>query len=502
MHILEDSHSAQTRISDVTYVTLQLTESAGNRFRMRGEFGRANTATANGRVYTEQLLMREIRRLRPLIEKRRLFGELDHPSDGGTKLQRVSHVITDLRLEGGIVVGEAEILDTTAGRELKAILAAGCQVGVSSRGYGTTRTEGGKDIVQDDFRLATYDVVADPADRDAWPDIVREGVEHGDPAEDFRAQIEAERQDAVEAATYALEQRFAKALVEHLAALRPAVEAAVQERLMRDPAVGGARRILEELAGVLAPYTTTLHEQGILATAQEAAREAKQSLVNVLADLKRLQAENAELDGLARDLGYQLYLERTLQGDPDASLVVKALGDLKQYASVADFKKRVEEVRQDLAARKEKLAKEQEELEAAQAAAEAEQKRLRKEAREAERENKRLAEENAKLKARVYLDGKIAARPDARALVKMFEEQGITTRKGVDALLESTARRAPARDSNVRDRVRAGLQRGASPTPISEETGRRSSSTGPGSPGYNGTQLDVEEFRSRAGIRD
>lgn len=94
-------------------------------------------------------------------------------SDGRTQFQRVSHILRDIHLdENGAVIGEIEILDTARGKDLKAIIGAGGSVGVSSRGTGTTRKrEDGADVVNDDYTLITYDVVADPAHSGAYPDV-------------------------------------------------------------------------------------------------------------------------------------------------------------------------------------------------------------------------------------------------------------------------------------------------------------------------------------------
>jgi hypothetical protein len=79
-------------------------------------------------------------------------------------LNRVAHIVTKLWLEDGKVFGEAEILDTDPGRNLQALLKAGCKVGVSSRGYGSTKpNDKGEDVVQEDYKLVTFDFVAEPA---------------------------------------------------------------------------------------------------------------------------------------------------------------------------------------------------------------------------------------------------------------------------------------------------------------------------------------------------
>ncbi len=158
---------------------VESTDASGvSRVMVRGEFGRADKATANKRLYPHSLWESQITRLKDKMGARKVLGELDHPDDGRTSLQRVSHVMTSLTLDGDIVIGEAEILDTAKGRDLKAILSAGVPVGVSSRGYGSTKPNAkGEEGVQEDFNLVTFDFVAEPADSTAYPDVFFEGVE-------------------------------------------------------------------------------------------------------------------------------------------------------------------------------------------------------------------------------------------------------------------------------------------------------------------------------------
>lgn len=143
----------------------------------RGQFGKADIPTANKRVYPRKLWERELKTLAPRMEKREIFGELDHPADGATKLQRVSHLVTKAELTpDGQIIGEAVILpDTRGGRQLMAILKNGGRVGVSSRGFGSVHTnEEGYDIVQDDYQLMTWDFVADPAATGSYPKFTNE----------------------------------------------------------------------------------------------------------------------------------------------------------------------------------------------------------------------------------------------------------------------------------------------------------------------------------------
>jgi len=163
---------------DTVPVRFQLVESKSGRPVIRGIFGRVDTPTNNRRVYSEAIMRQNLVRLEEDINRRRVFGELDHPADGRTRLNRVSHIITKLEInENKEIIGTAEILNTDAGRNLRAIIDAGGEVGVSSRGVGTTKTEASGDKhVNEDFRLMTFDVVAEPATSGAYPKFHMEGV--------------------------------------------------------------------------------------------------------------------------------------------------------------------------------------------------------------------------------------------------------------------------------------------------------------------------------------
>ena len=145
--------------------------------KVRGVFQRADEQNKNGRVYSGPLLMREMSKLQDSIDNRRLVGELDHPSHDAVKLSQVSHLITKLEMKGKEVIGEAEILDTPMGKVAQALIKGGVQVGISSRGMGTlSEGEDGRHYVNEDFRLITWDLVADPSTRGAYPGLSESSV--------------------------------------------------------------------------------------------------------------------------------------------------------------------------------------------------------------------------------------------------------------------------------------------------------------------------------------
>lgn len=162
--------------------TIQVIEEASSknnyRPRVRGLFQRADEANQNKRVYPKTILETQVKKLQPLISERRLCGELDHPQNDTVKLTNASHLVTKLWMEGAEVFGEAEILNTPNGKVAQALINDGVKIGISSRGLGTLSedTMTGTKTVNEDFNLVTFDLVADPSTRGAYPTIAESKI--------------------------------------------------------------------------------------------------------------------------------------------------------------------------------------------------------------------------------------------------------------------------------------------------------------------------------------
>jgi hypothetical protein len=167
-----------------------------NTIKVRGLFGEAEAKNGNGRIYPKSILEREVNRLQPQITERRLIGELDHPSEEVVHLANASHLITDLQLEGNKVIGEAEILNTPAGKVLQELIKAGVKMGISSRGTGSLEHDMQEDVyrVQDNLKMITWDMVSDPSCFGAYP-TVSEGTitESVNPNTEKKNHYEAEK---------------------------------------------------------------------------------------------------------------------------------------------------------------------------------------------------------------------------------------------------------------------------------------------------------------------
>jgi len=139
---------------------------------IRGTFQRAEEENHNKRVYPKAVLEGCVKSLQEKLSGRELVGELDHPADGVVKLQNASHLITKLEWKGNDLIGEAEILPTPAGQIAKSLINAGVKIGISSRGMGTlSESSEGSKIVNDDYKMITFDLVADPSTKGAYPSL-------------------------------------------------------------------------------------------------------------------------------------------------------------------------------------------------------------------------------------------------------------------------------------------------------------------------------------------
>ena len=140
-----------------------------NKTMLSGTLQRANAENQNNRIYPRPILEREVDKYHEMIDENRALGELDHPDNAVVNLANASHLIKDVWWEGDDLKGVVEILDTPAGAILKSLIESGVKLGISSRGLGSTqKNSNGKDIVQDDFQLVTFDFVSNPSTQNAF----------------------------------------------------------------------------------------------------------------------------------------------------------------------------------------------------------------------------------------------------------------------------------------------------------------------------------------------
>jgi hypothetical protein len=152
----------------------------GKEYFIEGVFLQSELKNRNGRMYPESVMDKEVGRyMESLVKQNRAYGELGHPDTPSINLDRVSHLIVDLRKEGTNWIGKAKIMETPMGNIARGLLDGGANLGVSSRALGSLKSNNeGVQIVQDDFMLSTAaDIVADPSAPDAFVRGIMESVE-------------------------------------------------------------------------------------------------------------------------------------------------------------------------------------------------------------------------------------------------------------------------------------------------------------------------------------
>lgn len=201
-------------------------------YRRKGVLQNSVQKNCNGRIYPESIWKRvfsEGSKFMNRLKSRSVLGLLEHPKDGVTRLDlgpailitevhcaTADEIKADKELVEGDIVGEFEILDTHAGKELQALDKANVTYGVSSRGTGTVREDSGAAIVNDDFDLDTWDVVYNPSVERALPKRV-ESVEPQKPAEPIKKEGTTDERSAEDGSSAASE----TVVVEHIKPSHP-----------------------------------------------------------------------------------------------------------------------------------------------------------------------------------------------------------------------------------------------------------------------------------------
>ncbi len=186
-------------INDFSYTLEELNEDGMPKsFKLKGIFQKSDTPNGNRRVYPKTVLEGAIQSVATSVSEGRMLGELDHPDDAKIHLDKVSHKITKLYMNpDGTVIGEAQVLSTPAGKILESLLQSGVKLGISSRGFGSTKeANGGLQEVQSDYKLVTFDIVSDPSTPGAFPNAVYEHNEN---------KTVTESEEAITTLGYALE---------------------------------------------------------------------------------------------------------------------------------------------------------------------------------------------------------------------------------------------------------------------------------------------------------
>ena len=146
----------------------------GKNLYMKGIFVQGGVKNANQRVYPVQEIAEAVDSVnKQLKDGYSVLGELDHPDDLKINLDRVSHMITEMWMDGPNGFGKLKILPTPMGKLVEAMLTSGVKLGVSSRGSGNVNESSGH---VSDFEIVTVDIVAQPSAPNAYPKAVYEGL--------------------------------------------------------------------------------------------------------------------------------------------------------------------------------------------------------------------------------------------------------------------------------------------------------------------------------------
>lgn len=160
-------------------VITEANEAGEKQFFLEGILMQGNMKNKNGRIYPTNTLAKEVDRYnKEFVEQNRAYGELGHPQGPTINLERVSHMIKELKQNGDNFVGKVKVMDTPYGQIVKNLMKEGAKLGFSSRGMGSLVKKGDIMEVQPDFYLATAaDIVADPSAPHAIANGIMEGKE-------------------------------------------------------------------------------------------------------------------------------------------------------------------------------------------------------------------------------------------------------------------------------------------------------------------------------------
>lgn len=147
-------------------------------FVVSAVFQKYGIENANGRIYPETVLKREVEKYQQAIKERRAYGELNHPTESAIDGERICMNIIELHWVGHTLVGKMEIPITEGFRRygicsnladtVAQWIISGLRIGVSSRGLGSVTQQMGKLIVGDDYEIVCWDTVCQPSTPNAW----------------------------------------------------------------------------------------------------------------------------------------------------------------------------------------------------------------------------------------------------------------------------------------------------------------------------------------------
>ena len=155
-------------------LTEEAADGSGKNLYLKGICIEGGVRNANERVYPVDEIAKAVETINEQIKTgHSVLGEVDHPEDLKINLDRVSHMIEKMWMDGPAGYGKLKILPTPMGELVKTMLTSGVKLGVSSRGSGNVDDRNGH---VSDFEIVTVDVVAQPSAPNAYPQAIYEGL--------------------------------------------------------------------------------------------------------------------------------------------------------------------------------------------------------------------------------------------------------------------------------------------------------------------------------------
>ena len=146
----------------------------GKNLYMKGICIQGGVRNANQRLYPVHEISKAVKAIAEQVTTGySVLGEVDHPDDLKINLDRVSHMMTEMWMDGPNGYGKLKILPTPMGNLVKTMLESGVKLGVSSRGSGNVNESSGE---VSDFEIITVDIVAQPSAPNAYPHAIYEGL--------------------------------------------------------------------------------------------------------------------------------------------------------------------------------------------------------------------------------------------------------------------------------------------------------------------------------------
>jgi len=149
------------------------TDGSGKDLYMKGIFIQGGVKNQNERVYPVTEISKAVESINERLQQgHTVLGEADHPEELTVNLDRVSHIIEDMWMDGPNGYGKLKVIPTPMGNIISTLLESGAKLGVSSRGSGNVNESG----QVSDFEIVTVDIVAQPSAPDAYPKAIRESL--------------------------------------------------------------------------------------------------------------------------------------------------------------------------------------------------------------------------------------------------------------------------------------------------------------------------------------